>query len=109
MPRTSRKGRKQRWRAACDKASSALEQARSIEKTFNSAMDDMLELQGEYADRLDTLPVNLRHSRLARTLSDIKELPIENLRAAPSLFLDQMEQQVSQVVATPLPPAFGKN
>lgn len=102
-------GRKKRWRDACYTARNSLTIARTSEEHFVRSIELLKDLQQEYVNRLDSLPPNLRNSALARTLTAIRDLPLEHLSQDLKRTLDHLEDALNMVAETELPNAFGKH
>jgi hypothetical protein len=78
------RSRPARWADACDRARSAIE--------------ELIDLQSEYQEWLDTLPENLQDGATAEKLTEVADLDLESARDA-----------IDEATSVDLPRGFGRD
>lgn len=95
--------RPKRWARAVAELSEAQGEISSAVDRFNTALNDVRDLQQEYSDWNDNLPESLQSSPVGEKLQAIVDLDLEDIE------LDGIDDKVSEIESAELPLGFGKD
>jgi len=90
--------RPKRWAKAC---SEAIDAAGKLEE----AMNELVEIQGEYQDWLDNLPENLQSSTLGDKLNEVINLDFDSIQSNAG----EAQDILSEAEGIDLPRGFGRD
>lgn len=104
-----RKSRAQRWAEAVQHASIVAELAQQHMSELNTAIEALVEIQGEYEEWKDNLPDNQQDGATAEKLEAVCELDLQEPLDATDIDIQSIIDRLEEAGELDLPLGFGRD